>query len=164
MTTKLTWKCGFFKQTYEIFSGSALLGTFTDGTWKKKAVGELNGKKFEFKSSGFFKQTTEIIDKSSETTTGRIIYNTWGTKAEVELFSGSNFLWQYNNHWNTKWSLSGEDLLIDYKGSASKGEITFEQMNEQLILTGLYVSNFYLQNTIVVAVAVLIPILAAASR
>lgn len=164
MTTKLTWKRGFFKQAYEIFSGSTLLGTFSGGALKKKAVGELNGKKFEFKTSGFFKQTTEIIDKNSETAAGRIIYNTWNTKAEVELFSGSNFHWQYNNLWNTKWNLSGEDVSIDYKGSASKGDITFNQMNEQLILTGLYISNFYLQNTIVVAVAIIIPILAAASH
>lgn len=164
MLNKLNWKRGFFKETYEIFSGSTLIGSFKENPWKQKAFGELHGKNFEFKSKGFFSQTTEIIELSSNSVIGRIVYGKWRTKSTLELFSGKNYNWMYDNTWNTKWSLSGPDNKhISYKCSSTKGEIEYENMDELLILTGLFIANYYSQNTTAIIIAVMIPIIVAVS-
>ncbi|MBZ0199686.1 MAG: hypothetical protein K8H86_07460, partial [Ignavibacteriaceae bacterium] len=165
MPTKLTWKRGFFSETYKIFSDNNLIGSFNKSVWKNIAFGELNGKKFEFTTTGIFKQQTDIIDSAAGKSIGKIIYNKWGTKAQVEIIPDSVYNWKYDNLWNTKWSLSDSSSKpINFKCSSSKGEIDIEEMNESLILAGLFISNFYMQNAIVVAVAIFVPVLAAASR
>ena len=164
MLNKLNWKRGFFKETYEIFSGNSLIGTFREFTWKQKALGDLNGNKFKFKPKGFFNQTTEIIDLSSNSVVGRIASGKWSTKSTIELFNGKKYFWKYDNTWNTRWSLNGTDnQQINYKCSSTKGEIEYANMDELLILTGLFIANNYSQNSTAVIMAVMIPIIVAVS-
>lgn len=45
METKLNWKKGFFKETFELYSNAELIGTLKENSWKQTAYGELNEKK-----------------------------------------------------------------------------------------------------------------------
>jgi len=158
METKLEWKKGIFKETFEIYSNGLLVGTLKENTWKQIAYGELNGSKVIFKTHGFFKQETQIIDPDTDNIIGKITYNSWKTKAAIEYFQKlAN--WQYDNAWNTKWSISNsEGLQIQYQGSSSKGTIEHQTQDNELILSGLFITNYYWQISIAVIIAIFIPI------
>jgi hypothetical protein len=160
MEAKLNWKKGIFKETYEIYSNGLLVGTLKENLWKQMAYGELNGKKVIFKTHGFLKQETQIIDPSSNLIIGNITYNSWMTKATIE-YTNKVANWKYDNAWNTKWSISNsEGVQIQSQGSSSKGTIEHQTQDDLLILSGLFVTNYYWQVSIAVMIAVIIPIFA----
>jgi hypothetical protein len=158
MKTTLTWKKGFLKKTYEIYSNNSLIGKLVENTWSSSAEGEINNKKYQFKTQGFFKQKTQIIDTESNSIIGTIVYNSFMTKATIE-YLGQIAYWRYNNIWNTKFSITDNvGNQISFHGSSSNGRLEFDQPNDLLVLTGLYVTNYYRQITVVTLIIVFIPI------
>lgn len=158
METKLNWKSGLFKNACKIYSGDAQVGELKEHTWSGSAAGELNGKKYVFKTQGFFRQKTLIINPLNNDIMGEINFHTWMTKATIRIMD-KIFNWKYDNWLNTKWSIyNPEEILIHYSGSFLKGKISASINEELLILTGLFVINYYLQSTIVLLVAVLLPV------
>ncbi|MBM2817033.1 MAG: hypothetical protein HW421_3795 [Ignavibacteria bacterium] len=144
MSTSLKWKKGFFKSTCEIISGGNIVGWLKDSTWRQSSEAEINGKKYTFKTKGFFKQETQIIDSGNQVI-GKISYNAWMSKAIIE-YSGKTVNWKYDNIINTKWSISDSlGNIISYKGSFTKGEIEYDIQDDLLLLTGLYIEDYYSQ-------------------
>jgi hypothetical protein len=129
-----------------------------DKAWKQSADGEINGKKYVFKTKGFFKQKTQIIDPENNSIIANITYNSWMTKAKIE-FSDSVVQWKYDNAWNTKWSLFNEEkILVKYHGSSTKGKIESDKADDLLVLTGLFITNYNWEVTVAAVIAVFIPI------
>jgi hypothetical protein len=158
MKTSLSWKRGLFKSTYEIFSGETAVGKLKPDTWSSKGSGELYGKAFRFETKGFFNQETQIINPSDNSVVGRITYNTWKTKATIECGLKS-FTWKYDNGWNTKWSLSDSTgTMLQYHGSFTEGDINVSDYNDLLILTGLFISNYFWQISSAVIMSVIVPV------
>jgi hypothetical protein len=161
METKLNWKKGFLKETYEIYSDGVLVGTLKENIWKQKAYGELNGQKIIFQTNGFFKQETQIIDPVFNLQIGKITYNSWMTKAAIE-YGNKIANWKCDNVLNTRWSIiDSEAIQIHYQGSSLKGSIINQSQDGLLLLTGLYITNHYWQISMVVIIAILIPIITA---
>jgi len=158
MQINLKWGKGFFSNTYNIFSNDQFIGELKDRTFSQTADGELNGFKYIFKTKGFFNQTTEIFDAIDGKLLGAITYNGWMTKATM-LISNKTINWKYDNLWCTKWSVfDSEGVMIKYSGSSSKGQIDSNSDDALLLLSGLFVTNYYWQMTIVILVAVFVPI------
>jgi hypothetical protein len=158
MGTNLHWKKGIFKSAFEIFSGEINVGRIKDDSWRQSGFGELNGKKYLFKTKGFFNKETEIIDSRNNVTIGKITYNSWKTKANIEYDKGT-IDWKYDNGWNTKWSVSdNRGTILKYHGSLTKGEIEINVQDELLILSGLYISNYFWQISSVVILGVYLPV------
>ena len=158
MKMKFFWKKGWFKQTSEIYAQNTCIGTLTEKTWSNSATGEINGKKYHFQTQGFLKQNTLIIDGENNSVIGHINYNSWMTRAKVE-YAGGTADWKYNNNWNTKWRLTGTNgTQIDFYGHANKGKIECNNQDDLLILTGLYITNYYWQITLAILIAVFIPL------
>lgn len=158
MKTTLIWKKGFLKKVYEIYSNSSLVGKLVENTWCNSAEGEMNNKKYQFKTQGFFKQKTQIIDVESNSLIGTIVYNSFMTKATIE-YSGQIAYWRYNNIWNTKFSITDNvGNQISFNGSCSNGKLEYDQPNDLLVLTGLYVTNDYWQMTVVTVIIIFTPI------
>jgi hypothetical protein len=152
MENHLTWEKGIFKNSYEIFSGGIPAGKLRPDTWSRQGNGELNSKKILFETKGFFNQETLIINIATNLPCGKIIYNTWKTKATIE-YDDKIATWKYDNGWNTKWSISNAaGLLVRYNGSFTKGDIEVFSYDELLILTGLYITNYFWQISSVVIV------------
>ncbi len=159
MNTKLNWKKEFFKCTYEIFSQGLSVGKLKESFMKQTAEGELYDKKIVFKTTGFLKQETQIIDPVSQKVIGKIVYNSWMTKATIE-YADTIVNWKYENVWNTRWSISDNNrMLVKYTGSSSGGEIGANTQDELLILTGLFITNYYWQTTLAVILIALIPVM-----
>ncbi len=85
MKTNLRWEKKILSSTYSIYSDNQLIGKLKDKTFSQSADGELNGKKYTFRTKGLFKQHTEILDKAENKIIGEITYNTWMTKASLFL-------------------------------------------------------------------------------
>ena len=105
-----------------------------------------------------FKQHTEIIDKSENKFIGEIIYHKWMTKATISV-DNKTINWKYDNLWNTKWSIfNSEGIKIQYSGTSTSGQIDSNTDDALLLLSGLFVINYYWQMTVAVLVAVFVPI------
>lgn len=155
----IQWKKKLLSNTYSIYSNKQIIGKLENKTFSKKASGELNGKEYTFKTKGFLKQNTEIIDNKENKVIGEITYNTWMTKATISI-SKQSIIWKYDNAWNTKWSISNKaGIEIKYAGTSASGKIESNTDDALLLLSGLYVINYYWQMSIAVMVAVFIPIL-----
>ena len=158
MKVNFKWKKELFSGTYSIYSNNQLIGTLTDKAFSRTVLGELNGKKYLFNTDGFFKQNTKIIDIKKSKTIGNITYNSWMTGATISV-TDKSINWKYDNLWNTRWSLyDKEGTEIKYSGTSTGGQIESNTDDALLLLTGLFVTNYYWQAAIVVIVAIFIPI------
>ena len=158
MKTNLRWEKEIFSSTYSIYSGNRLIGKLKDKTFSQSADGELNGKEYIFMTKGLFKQHTEILDKAENKVIGEITYNTWMTKASLS-FNNKKADWKYDNLWSSKWSIfDSEGIEIKYSGLSRKGQIESNSNDPLLLLSGLFVTNYYRHMTVIVLVAVFVPI------
>ena len=157
MQNKFSWKKGLFSSLYKIYSNGQQIGILKDKMFSQTSNGEINGEKYTFKTKGIFKQHTEIIDNQEEKVIGQISYNNWMTKATISIFD-KTFIWKYENIWNTKWSvIDSEGISINYSGDSTSGKIESTLEDDLLLLTGLFVTNYFWQITIVIIFIIFIP-------
>jgi len=108
---------------------------------------------------GFFKQRVYIIGHANNSKVGEITFHNWKTEASLSIHD-KVYKWKKDNIWNTKWRISGpEGDEIQYKGSFTSGTIHRNTDDDLLLLSGLYVKNYYLQVAIAIFIAVFIPII-----
>jgi hypothetical protein len=159
MKAILFWEKGIFEGTYKIYSEKKLVGKLKENPWTGSAIGELNGKKYSFKTKGFLNKETQIVDLEKNLVVGKITHDSLMSKAMIE-YSGKVANWRFNSAWNTNWSaVDSNGVQINFQGSSSKGKIEFDFQDDLLALTGLFVSNFHWHNTAAVIITILIPIL-----
>ena len=158
MKSTLSWKRGIFSSTCHIFSGEEIIGELANYTFKQTAEGVMRNKRYLFRTKGLFKQETQIIDGESDQVIGNIVYGSGMNKATIE-FKDRTVSWKYDNTWQTRWSLYDKlGIYMKFKGGPNKGSIEFEEDDDLLVLTGLFVTNYYQQAMIAIMVAVFIPI------
>jgi len=160
MKSILHWKRGALSNTYKIFEGENLIGKLKDSTFSQTSEGQIQQKGYQFITKGLFKQETQIIDAEKNQVIGTISYNSWMSRANIQL-NNRLIQWKYDNMWQSRWSLfNDEGILMSFAGGMSKGSIECDHTDDLLLLTGLFVTNYYRQIGIAVLVVVLIPILA----
>ena len=158
MKTMLSWKRGAFSTTYQIYSDKGLIGQLENRSFKQSSEGQINKKKYTFRTKGVFKQETQILDADSNKAIGKITYNSMMTKATIEL-QDRTLYWKYDNGWQTRWRIFDDThTLLKFAGRSTRGSIELEQADDLMVLTGLFVTNYYQQAMIAVLVAVFIPI------
>jgi hypothetical protein len=158
MQTYIVWTKGILSNTYKIYSNNNIIGKMKDNAFSNKALGELYGKEYIFLTSGFLRQQTKILDIKENKIIGEIHYNTWMNKATLTL-NNKTLYWEYDNLWNTKWRIfDSEGTEIKYTCSFISGQIDSNTDDSLLLLSGLFVTNYFWQMTIVVLLAVFIPI------
>ena len=158
MKTKLSWKRRAFSTTYQIYSDERSVGKLQNQSFRQTSEGRINKNKYAFKTKGLFKQETQIMDGDSKKVIGNIRYNAMMTRASIEL-PDRTLSWKYDNALQTRWRIYDEkQTLMRFAGRSLKGSIEFEQADDLLVMTGLYVTNYYQQAMIAILVAVFIPI------
>ncbi len=160
MKTRLTWKKGVFSNLYKIYDNGNLIGNLKDSSFSQSAKGSIRGRGYFFRTHGFFNPVTDIVDSTTNKTVGKIQYNSWRSKATITL-NGETINWKYDNVWNTQWSLSDSDgTAMKFNSSTTRGQIDVRLDNDLLVLTGLFVKNYYIQMAfVVIFIAVIIPVL-----
>lgn len=146
MEAHYIWKTKLFSSKYEIFRNETPVGEFTDKTWSRTAIGELNNRKITFVTKGFFKNDTRIINSSDDSEIGNIRYNTWKTKATI-LLGNKEYSFAFDNLFHTKWIVSNENgPLIKYQSGYSNHSIDAYTDDDVLILTGLFIRQLFKRN------------------
>jgi hypothetical protein len=160
MNNNLKWKKSLFSNTCDIYSNGQLVGNLKDKTFSNSAEGELNGVKYRFKTLGIFRQNTEIIDGENNKVIGEITYSNWMRKATLKI-QDKKVVWKYDNSWNTRWSVTDSSgIIIKYRSSTTSGEIDTNTDDSLLLLSGLFVSNYFRQVALTVIIVIFIPIFA----
>ncbi|MCT8341273.1 hypothetical protein MG296_14520 [Flavobacteriaceae bacterium TK19130] len=159
MDLKLIWKKKFFSNHYRIFEHGHQIGELINKPFSNTTKAKLNGEEYIFKTTGFFNRNTEIID-SSGNVVGKIDYGSLMRKATISTKESVNSL-KFDNSWNTKWSIQNKNRTeIKYAGSSTKGEIESKVDDSILLLSGLFITNYYWQTMVAVMIAIMIPIMA----
>lgn len=158
MRNNFTWSKGLFSSLYQIYSNAKQHGSLVDKPFSRTTKGLFNGKEYLFRNTGFFNHRTEIVDCSDNKVIGGIEFNSWRSKATI-IVNGSKYSWKYDNFWNSQWSISGTNgLSVKFNSSTTNGHIDAATDDGLLILSGLFIKNYYLQAAfIVILVAVIIP-------
>ena len=147
MEIQLTWKTKLFSNRFEIFRYEMKSGELKKETWTRKVNGELNNRKVIFETKGFFEQQTQIINLQDNAVIGRITFLRWKAKATIN-YSGSEYRFQFDNFFRSKWSLSNEDgFLIRFHSRGFKGTIISYTKDEILILSAFFIRNYLNQKS-----------------
>jgi hypothetical protein len=148
---KISWKKGIFSSNYELLFKNKKIGELNQGIFNRSTIGKLNNCKVKFQKKGFFSSETEITDLTSNRVIGRLKFNTWGNKAKISI-NGKTHGWKSDSFWGKKWSITENGQpIIKYKSSTFGGEIELTDNNEYLLLSGLFIFNYYVQMTIIIA-------------
>lgn len=159
-----------FNTKYELFSDSAYsfkIGELKDDSLFSQTTGIINSSKIVFKSKGFLNSKSEIkkveLNNFVETKIGEIEFNTWRSKANVNIYN-QKYNFEFSNFWNTKYRIyndknryviEGEnkttknnisfyhDALLNEHITFVDKEITTNEINEILALTSIYINNYY---------------------
>ncbi len=145
MQLSLTWKKGLFSNLYKIYANGEQIGYLKNNPFTQSGQGMLKKKEYVFKTKGLLHQKTKIIDFTTNKTIGEINYSNWMNKATI-VINDKTINWKYDNTRNTKWSISNsEEIHSKYAGSSMKGKIESNTEDPIILLSGLFVSNYYWQ-------------------
>jgi hypothetical protein len=151
METHFTWRTKLFSRKFDIYENDRQAGYLEKEWWSRRSGGEINGFKIMFATKGFFKQTTRIINVQDEYELGYVEFNFWKFLATIHL-NERDFYFRFNNFFNTSWSVGDiNEVLINYHSKCLKGTIDSYSDNSVLIITGLYIRNFFRQRQAAVA-------------
>jgi len=160
MNTNLKWGKSFLSNISRIYSNGRVIGNLDLRAFSNTDIGIVNGEKYFFRARGFFSRYTEIVDAKDYKVIGKITYSNWRSRATLTTVN-KTANWKYDNVWHSRWSISSSSgNEIKYAGSSSRGRIESNTDDALLILSGLFVTNYYRQVSIAVVVAIFIPILA----
>lgn len=158
MQTNLRWGKKIFSNLYKIYSNGQQIGKLKENCFSKTAIGILNGQEYIFRTKGFFKQHTEIISNLENRVIGEITYGNWMTKATLSVNNRTTHC-SYNNFWNTKCNLlNSEGVNINYSGSSTSGHIGSNVDDSLLILSGLFIANYYWERSTVIVITTFVPV------
>ena len=138
----LILKKKFWSNAYYFLSKDKKIGELKFKVCSRVAYGELNAKKYTFKTKGFFKPVTQIIDGDNKVI-GKITYGNWRSKAIIFL-NDKKYKWKYDNLWCSKWQIiDSDDVIVHYDSSFMSGKIQSNSDDESLILSGVVSANHY---------------------
>lgn len=141
---EIRWKKGHFSNIYLIFKNDREVGHLTQKYFSQNAEGRLNETQLIFKSSNPFCQKVEILDQNRKSL-GLIKYNLWKTEAELQL-NGKVYRCKMDGLFKFSLSIYHEHAeLFKFEGSSTKGVVKGEEIEDEMILSGLYLMNYYIE-------------------
>lgn len=141
----LQWKSSMNGREIRVFRGKLIAGLLKRSFWKDDAYGELNGHMMRFKTKGFWKRTTRILNIDGTKELGHITFNTWKSTAVI-TYENQTYVWRFDSWMRKKWKLgSGVDFVHYVKTSSWKneGDIETENISPALVLTGLFIYGYF---------------------
>lgn len=159
MKFKLYWSKKLLSGSYNIFLHYNTIGSLKQRYFSQSAKGIMNGKSYSFKTTGFLHKRISIINHNSNEIVGNISYSNRMNTARIVVRS-TTWHWKYENRIISRWCIfNSEGGSIKYAGSSTSGKIESETDDDLLVLTGLYLTNYYRQMIILFLLLAFIPIL-----
>ncbi|MBN2665991.1 MAG: hypothetical protein JXR67_05735 [Bacteroidales bacterium] len=152
MEIRYDWKTLLFSKKFEIYQNEQIKGELFKEGFSRKVTGELNTKRFQFETLGFFKFEATITDLQRHIEAGKITFLR-GKRGAIVLYKDREYKWKFDNFICSRWSLSDENrVLIQYHSNAFTGMIESYTNDELLILSGFYIRNYLRQRSTLIAV------------
>ncbi len=154
----ISWKKGFFKCAFNIFSEGQKIGELKPSKLTLSATGKIDQERYRFRVREGMTNRVEIIDMDTQEQVGKIRFGHWLPKATIQ-FREETYTWKFSNLWETRWKITDTDQnAVNYKGWACAGSISSDAPASLLTLTGLFISNYYWQMA-AIYVAIFLPAL-----
>jgi len=156
MEQVLYWRKGLFDSNYQVFDQQQLKFSMNFSSWQNSAIATTQSGIYLLKSEGFSKPETRILNNQNETL-ATITYDWLGFKARVVFASGETLDWRYQNSWLSRWSLNNlKDKQILFSASAGNGNIHSNVNDDMLVLTGLFIREYYSRLLFVLIILIVI--------
>ena len=164
MQYDFSWNKDTFDSKYQVFGDGLLKYSLNFLSFKNSAIAITQSGIFIFKTIGFsLKQETLLVNNKNEVL-ATILFNPLEQKAIVKFANGEDYLFTNRSILNKEWSLTnGKDKQVFYKSNSGGGLIKSNLNDELLILSGLYVREFF-SRTLILAFAILLFALIIASK
>lgn len=143
--------------THRIFSYGLQIGTIIKRPFSQVTMGDINGKSYVFIPKGFFGHHVDIIEEGSGVNIGFISYNVWMTNATISIM-GAKYIWRYTNITTTRFTISGDNVNIDFANGINRGSLVTNCENDILHLTGIFTINYYVQLSFASLLLALLPV------
>lgn len=143
MDYDFNWNKDTLDSKYLVLSNGTLKYTLNFESWHNSAIATTQNGIFLFKTQAFGKTETLLVDNKNEVLAA-IKFNFSSLNALVKFTDGSEFKFVYRKNRITEWSLNnGIDKQVFYKANTGSGLIKSNVENELVILTGLYIKEYY---------------------
>ena len=154
----LNWRKGLFDSNYQLYTNDEIKGSLIFSSWKNNARG-IALKNYYFTTQGFLNPITKISDENRNQI-GVITYNNWKLKATITFENLDHASWSYTNGWLSQWAITNHrDKRIQYHSATAIGTVYSDNDDELLLLSGLYIREFFSRTIILILIIILIPIL-----
>ena len=151
------WNKGLFDSNYQIFTEGKISGSLLFDNWKNEAKGMGLTTNISFKTEGFLTPKTNILNDKNEII-GIITYESWQTKATINMASGDIFGWSFTNSWLSNWSITDfKEKSISYQSKSGTGTIESTASDEIMLLTGIFIRECYARILVVILFLLIIP-------
>lgn len=143
MEQTLNWRKGLFDSNYQVFGNALLKFSLNFSSLKNSALATTQHGIYLLKSEGFSNPETKIFNNKNEVL-AIIRYDWLKFKAKIFFTSGEEFDWSFQNSWLSRWSVNNhKDKQIIYNSSSSSGLVHSNVDDDILILSGLFVREYY---------------------
>lgn len=155
----LTWRKGLFDSNYQIYNQSQIQASLFFSSWKNDAQGIGLHQTYLFTSGGLSNPTTRIIDQNGHEI-GLITYHFWQLKATISLNNQEHSSWAFSNAWLSKWTINNyQGKEVHYQASSGSGTIFSDNDDELLLLSGLFIKEYFARIMILFFIILILPIL-----
>lgn len=141
----LQWKSSMSGNEIRILRGKLISGLLKRSSWKNEGYGELNGFMVRFKTKGFWKPVTQILDIEGEKELGSIQYNSWKGSATI-TYDNKTYSWKFDSLMRESWQIGHEDDFVKFSKPniwQNKGNLEMENISPAVVLAGLFVYGYF---------------------
>ena len=144
MAKYINWKSNWLSSNFQLFVDGIQKGTIVFGTWKSDAETMFEDKNYLFTNVGFWQSRTNVIDRNTNELVAIINYDSWKSKAIINMKNGEQYEWKSTNFWQSQWIVSNyKDANIMYSSTTQSGAISSDSDNSLLIIAGLFIKQIY---------------------
>lgn len=158
LPVRLHWVKEAFHRTIEFKNGDQTVGWMRKVPFGFDVEAELNNVHLRFDVRGFINKIVQITDQKTNQIAGTIQVS-WRKNAELTLPSGETYRWERKNFLMREWSMiydlpytDNDPEVVNYARTraffADEGDIEILKQSPQgeiVVLTGLFVRNYFLR-------------------
>lgn len=158
MEQLLNWRKGVFDSNYQVFNKGLLRFSLNFSTWKNAAIATTQSGIYLLRSEGFSHPETRLINNKNETL-AVIRYDWLAFKAKINLNTGEELEWTFQNTWLSRWSINNHtDKQLLFNASTGNGLVHTNVDDDLLIILGLFIREYYARIIVLLVLIVFLPL------
>lgn len=171
MSRKLSWVKEAFSREINLVQNGQIVGGMQRDTFGRDVDAYLNNTRLRFDVTGFLFHSVNIHDLNADNQIIGHIEFRFGKRAELKLVSGESYLWKRHNVLMREWEMIREtphglpekeivsyDLtrrFFEEHGDINVDEAGTSSTTDNIILTGLFIRNYFQRRRRIATVAVI---------